>query len=242
MHVGIIGKGTIGSAIAAGLRAHPRVRGIETTTSRTAHRNPELARDSDVLMLCVKPRHIDDVLQQLAPELRDDHVIVSTLAGVSASDLRKRARGRFVCAMPNTPLAVNASMTVIMQDQESCEEALRVTESLFAPLGETMVLSDRHFEAVTAVSGCGPAYALLVMEALIDAAMLLGLSYRDARTLVGQTMLGAASLLLQSDEHPAALKCAVTTPGGRTARGLQRLETAAVRSAFADAIAAAAQA
>ena len=121
-------------------------------------------------------------------------------------------------------------MTVFAREPKTCENALASARAIFERIGRTIVMEEALMDAVTAISGCGPAFAFVAMEALIDAAVLLGIPHRSARELVAQTMLGSAKLLLDGDEHPAALKAAVATPGGRTVRGLLELENGALRA------------
>jgi pyrroline-5-carboxylate reductase len=242
MQIGIIGRGTIGGALAKGLARHERVTIIDSTTRATSSRNPSLARSSDVVVLCVKPRDIEQVLREIASSLRPEQVVISAAASIGTVQLRdwSQDRARIVRVMPNTPARVGSGMTVIAREALTCEEALETARSLFATFGRTAVLDEARMDAVTAISGCGPAYAFLVIEALIDAAIALGISYEDARDMVAQTMLGSAQLVLESGMHPAALRHEVTTPGGRTIKGLIELERGATRASLINAALAAA--
>jgi pyrroline-5-carboxylate reductase len=237
MRVGIIGLGTLGGAIARGLQAHTEVGEILGTTSETAYGNGALVERSDVVVLCVKPHDVESVLTSIAPALSREHVLVSAAASVGTDRLRSWSedRARVVRVMPNTPASVGSAMTVLARTPDTCERALNVTASLFSALGRTAVLDESKMDAVTAISGCGPAYAFVVMEALIDGAIALGIPYESARELVAQTMLGAAQLMLESSEHPGALKHQVTTPAGRTIRGLVELERGGLRASLINA-------
>lgn len=238
MRVGIIGHGTLGGAIAEGLRATTAVTAIESTTRRTSARNATLVRTSDVVVLCVKPRDVQPVLRSIADDLHEDHVLISTAASVGIEDLRSwsRREARVVRVMPNTPARAGAAMTVIARDAHSCEDAIDTAASLFSALGRTIVLHESQMDAVTAISGCGPAYIFVVIEAMIDAAIALGIPYASAREMVAQTVLGSAALLLRGSEHPAQLKTAVATPGGRTVRGLIELEEGNLRATLSRAL------
>jgi pyrroline-5-carboxylate reductase len=242
MRVGIIGHGTLGGAIAEGLRSSGAVTSIESTTRCTSGKNPSLARASDVVLLCVKPRDVEPALHSIVDELTDHHVLISTAASVGIEELRlwSRKRARVVRAMPNTPASAGEAMTVVARDEQSCDRAIETARRLFSSLGRTIVMNEAQMDAVTAVSGCGPAYVFVVIEAMIDAAIALGVGYDDAREMVAQTVLGSAKLLLAGDAHPAVLKTAVATPGGRTIRGLIELEEGNLRATLSRAVRAAA--
>lgn len=242
MQIGIIGRGTIGGALAKGLTRHEHVTIIDSTTKSTASRNPSVARASDVVVLCVKPRDVEAVLRDIAPSLRAEQVLISVAASVGTTQLRDWCddRARVVRAMPNTPARIGSGMTVLAREEKTCNDALDTARSLFATFGRTAILDEARMDAVTAISGCGPAYAFLVIEALIDAAIALGISYEDARDMVAQTMLGSAQLVLESGVHPGALRHEVTTPAGRTIKGLIELERGAVRASLINAALAAA--
>jgi pyrroline-5-carboxylate reductase len=237
MRVGIIGTGTLGSGIAHGLRDHLGVSAIDGTTRKTAHRNHDMVRASNVVMLCVKPHDAPAVLGEIALSLSSEHVLISTAAGLSTQAIRESAGplARVVRVMPNTPAQVSAAMTVLARDESTCPTALSSAESLFAHLGRTLVMDESKMDAVTAISGCGPAFMFVVIEALVDAAIALGIPYAHAREMVAQTMLGSAQLLLSGDDHAAKLKTDVATPGGRTIKGLVELERSGLRAALINA-------
>lgn len=239
MRIGIIGKGTLGGTLARGFERDPHVRTVDSTTRSSAERNCEVASSSDVVVVCVKPRDAADVCTQIAPVLRDDHILISAVATVATHKLREWAgeRARIVRVMPNTPARVESGMTVLARSGD--ESALERTRTLFEGFGRTLVLDEALMDAVTAVSGCGPGFAFVMMEAMIDGAIALGIPYEHARTLVAQTMLGSAKLLLESPAHPGELKHEVTTPAGRTIRGLLELEAGGARSAITRAVVAA---
>ena len=241
MQVGIIGKGTLGGALAQALDARPHAPAVISTTRASAHENRTLVRESDVVLLCVKPHDVPGVVREIAPVLRADQVLISTAAGVRADQVRAWSdeRTRIVRAMPNTPARVGHAMTAIARTPACDTRAIEVACALFDDVGKTVVLDERLMDAVTAVSGCGPAYAFLFIEAMIDGALALGIAYDDARVLVAQTLLGSAQMLLASDRHPGELRHEVATPGGRTIRGLLKLEEHAVRGAIAAAVIAA---
>jgi pyrroline-5-carboxylate reductase len=241
MRVGIIGRGTLGSALERGFARHPHVRAIEATTRASRARNRDLAEVSDVVVVCVKPRDAADVCTQIAPVLRDEQLLVSAVAAVDTASLSSwtQRRVRIVRVMPNTPARVAAAMTVLARAPESNDDALEQTQQLFEAFGKTLILDEALMDAVTAVSGCGPAFIFVAIEAMIDAAIALGIPYDAARTLVAQTVVGSGRLVLESDAHPGALKHEVTTPAGRTINGLIELEDGKLRATLMKAVLAA---
>ncbi|HTU71264.1 MAG TPA: pyrroline-5-carboxylate reductase [Candidatus Baltobacteraceae bacterium] len=243
MRIGIIGRGTLGSALERGFERHPHVRAIDGTTRASSARNRDVAEASDVVVVCVKPRDAAEVCTGIAPVLRNDQVLVSAVASVDTAALHcwTGRRTRIVRVMPNTPARVTSAMTVLARTHESCEEALEQTRELFEKCGRTLVLDESLMDAVTAISGCGPAFIFVAIEALIDAAIALGIPYEHARVLVAQTVLGSGRLVLEGDAHPGALKHEVTTPAGRTIRGLLELEDGKLRATLMKAAIAAAQ-
>jgi pyrroline-5-carboxylate reductase len=239
MRIGIIGKGTLGGVLVNGFERHPLVRRVDATTRSSADRNRELAEGSDVVLVCVKPGDAQRVCAQIAPVLRSEQLLISAVATVGTVSLRAwtREHPKIVRVMPNTPARVACGMTVVA----TCDDAAAVerTCDLFDSFGRTLVLDESLMDAVTAVSGCGPAFAFVMMEAMIDGAIALGIPFDRARELVAQTMLGSAALLLGSAAHPGALKHEVTTPAGKTIRGLAELEAGSARSAIMRAVIAA---
>lgn len=232
MNVGILGFGTLGRALADGLRRHPDVQAIATTTRSGGESNAEVARANDVLIVCVKPHDVEGVVREIVPELRPDHVLISVAASVDIARLRAWSENRcpVVRVMPNTPVRVFEGMSVIAKGAEYNDRATKIAQSLFSTLGKVAFLDEPLFDAATAISGCGPAYVFLIIEAIRDAGVRLGLP-RDIALLLGsQTLLGAAKMALQSTDHPAALKDEVTTPAGCTIDALLVLEDGKLRS------------
>jgi len=241
MRIGIIGRGTLGGALQRGFERHPEVREIDATTRAASFRNRDVAAQSDVVVVCVKPKDANEVCVQIAPVLREDQLLISAVAGVDTAMLRAwTADGSpVVRVMPNTPARVAAAMTVLARTSQSDETALDRARGLFAAFGETLVLDEALMDAVTAVSGCGPAFVFVAIEAMIDAAVALGIPYDEARVLVAQTVLGSGRLVLESGAHPGVLKHEVATPAGRTIKGLVELERGSLRSAMLNAVMAA---
>jgi len=243
MQIGIIGHGKLGGALARGFEQHPQVRAIDATTRASAARNRSVAEASNVVVVCVKARDAAEVCVQIAPAMRADQLLISAVAAVDTASLTKwlEERTRVVRVMPNTPARVAAAMTVLARTDSSDAAALQQTQSLFDAFGRTLILDEALMDAVTAVSGCGPAFVFVAIEAMIDGAIALGIPYDQARVLVAQTVFGSARLVLESDAHPGALKHDVTTPAGRTIKGLIELEDGKLRATLVKAVVAAAR-
>ena len=254
MIVGILGYGTLGRAIAAGLHVHDGVESVIATTRRgfapgddarveAPADNLELARSADVILVCVKPFQVEGVLTPIASALRPEQLVISCAASVSTAQVRAWTGDRVavIRAMPNMPCRIREGMTVLAAGSGATAVHVALAESLFATLGLTATIDERLMDAATGISGCGPAYAYVIIEALSDAGVKLGLPRAIARTLVAQTMLGSAKMVLESDIHPAALKDEVTTPAGCTTDALMELEDGKIRHTLLRAAVAAAE-
>jgi pyrroline-5-carboxylate reductase len=196
--------------------------------------------DADVVVVAVKPGDVVSALDAALPALRDDALVVSIAAGVTIASLEAAVPGRpVVRAMPNTPALVRRGASAIAPGANASDAHLELAERMLGAVGTVVRLDERLLDAVTGLSGSGPAYVFLVTEALVEAGVLVGLTRPVAAQLVVQTLVGSAALLAQSEEGPEALRAAVTSPGGTTAAGLRALEAAGVRAAFLDAVAAA---
>ena len=207
--------------------------GIRTTTD-----NHALLRESDVLVLGVKPQAIDKVLTEIGAELRPDQLVVSVAAGVPIDALEARLPpgSRVVRSMPNTPAMVQAGATAIAGGTHATEDDLRLARELFEAVGRVVVLDEGLLDAVTGLSGSGPAYVMLIIEALADGGVKVGLHRDTALLLAAQTVFGSAQLLLETGEHPGRLKDMVTSPGGTAIAGLHTLESGALRKTLMDAV------
>ena len=253
----MIGGGAMGGALIGGLLAHSEV---EPSAVRVAEALPErraaLATEygvgvtddaadavagADVVVIATKPHDVESACAALGDGLDADAVVVSIAAGVPTAALESRlpADTRVVRAMPNTPGLVGQAMSVICAGAAADEAALVVAEGVLGAIGRVVRLDESAMDAVTAVSGSGPAYVFLVAELMVDAAQQVGLSADVATILVENTIAGAAKLLLASDRPPADLRAQVTSPGGTTAAALEVLDEQGLGSAFADAIRAA---
>jgi len=207
--------------------------GIRTTTD-----NHVLVRESDVVVLGVKPQVIDRVLTEIGADVRADQLVVSVAAGVPIDALEARLApgSRVVRAMPNTPATVQAGATAIAAGSHAREDDLRVARELFEAVGRVVTLEETLLDAVTGLSGSGPAYVMLIIEALADGGVKVGLHRDTALLLAAQTVFGSAQLLLETGEHPGRLKDMVTSPGGTAIAGLHTLESGGLRKTLIDAV------
>jgi pyrroline-5-carboxylate reductase len=196
--------------------------------------------DADIVIVAVKPGDVPTTLESAMQALADDALVLSIAAGVTIATLEHAAPGRpVVRAMPNTPALVGRGASAIAPGANATDEHLELAARVLGSVGIVVRVSEAALDAVTGLSGSGPAYVMLVAEAMIEAGVLNGLPRSTAEELVVQTLLGSAELLAQGDAGPEALRAAVTSPGGTTAAGLRELEARGLRAAFLDAISAA---
>ncbi len=201
--------------------------------------NVELAGSLDILVLAVKPDDIPAVLDEVAGSVSKNLLLISIAAGVKISSIAKSFSGKIVRAMPNTCAEVGEAVTAISFNPAVGEDDAKLVDSFFSSVGRTITLRESLMDAVTAVSGSGPAYIYVVIESMIQAGVEGGLSFEDSRMLVLQTVKGSAELAIQTGEHPASLRERVTSPKGTTLAALHVLEKNNVRGAFLDAVEAA---
>lgn len=207
---------------------------------RTTRNNREAVREGDLVLLGVKPLAVDGVLAEIKSELKEK-VLVSVAAGVPlarlAAGLEREAK--IVRAMPNAPALVQAGATVLAPGKGVEQETIDLMLQIFNSIGKSWILEERYLDAVTGLSGSGPAFVFVMIEAMADGGVKSGLSREVALSLAVQTVLGAAQMALQTGDHPARLKDFVASPGGTTIAGLHQLEEKRVRSAFISAVEAA---
>ena len=255
--IGIIGGGNMGKAIIKGLLAAPQGPTLlawdaasdcrkllkEKLQVPVAQDNQELVSNSDIIILAVKPQIIDPVMNEIAASLTSEKLLISIAAGVPCQRLEKPLQVPVptIRIMPNTPALINRGISAIAAGSHAQEKHLEITQTIFACLGETALVPESAMDMVTAVSGSGPAYVFLVIEAMLDAAVGLGLARDLARKLVIETVLGSTELLKESGKHPMELKDMVTSPGGTTIAGLAELEKNGLRHAFNEALKSACQ-
>jgi pyrroline-5-carboxylate reductase len=251
----LVGGGKIGEALISGLARRPgAAEGIvvvERSPERAAQlvqrygiRTLELAEAAAacrVLLVAVKPQDVDTLLGALAPHVGPDHLVVSVAAGVPTARLEAAlpAGTPVVRVMPNTPALVDEGMSVLSPGAHATAAHLDEAEALLSAVGQVRRVPEKQQDAVTALSGSGPAYFFFLVEAMIDAGILLGLPRALAADLIVQTALGAATMLRDSGEHPVQLREAVTSPGGTTIAAIRELERHGVRAALIAAIEAA---
>jgi pyrroline-5-carboxylate reductase len=209
---------------------------------RTGSDNRDAASKADVVVLAVKPQILDGVMQDLSPALAGK-LVLSIAAGVTLARLARLApKGvRFVRVMPNTPVLVRDGVSALSFGAGVTEKDQQLARRLFEAVGRAVVVEEKLMDAVTGLSGSGPAYVFLAIEALADGGVKMGLPRAVADLLAAQTVLGAARMVLETGEHPAKLKNGVTSPGGTTIAGLHRLEQGGLRAALIAAVEAAAK-
>jgi len=209
--------------------------GIRATTDN------KLPAAADIVVLSVKPQILSRVLDEVGATIRPDALVISIAAGVPVATIQARlASGtRVIRAMPNTPALVDAAATAIAGGEHAREADLADAKRIFDAIGITVILEESALDAVTGLSGSGPAYVFLILEALSDAGVKVGLSRRTSQLLAAQTLLGSAKLLLETNEHPGRLKDMVTSPGGTAITGLHTLENGGVRTTLMNAVEAA---
>lgn len=207
--------------------------GIRVTTD-----NVELVSHAQILILSVKPQIMDRVLLEVGKKVAKDTLVISIAAGISTEAIETRlSPGTHVIrAMPNTPALVRSGATALSPGAHPTDEDLATARFIFDAVGISLVLEESQLDAVTGLSGSGPAYVFLILEALADAGVKVGLSRRDAQQLAAQTMMGASKMLLETNEHPGRLKDMVTSPGGTAIAGLHTLEQGGLRTTLINAV------
>jgi pyrroline-5-carboxylate reductase len=212
--------------------------GVQTTAS-----NLEVLKFARTLLLAVKPDQVPYVLAEVRPQFTPEHLLISIVAGVPTSRMEAGlpAGTRVIRVMPNTPALVGASASALAPGQAATPDDMQLAQRLFATVGIAFQVKEPLLDAVTGLSGSGPAYVFLLIEALSDGGVAAGLPRDVATKLAAQTLLGSAKLLLETGLHPGVLKDMVTSPGGTTIEGLHELEKGGVRGALINAVRAATQ-
>jgi pyrroline-5-carboxylate reductase len=207
---------------------------------RTTRNNREAVRDGGLVILGVKPTVVDSVLAEIKSELKEK-VLVSVAAGTPLSRLASglEREAKIIRAMPNAPALVQSGATVLAPGKGVEADTVALVLQIFGSIGKTWVVEERYLDAVTGLSGSGPAFVFIMIEALADGGVKSGLSRELSLSLAAQTVLGAAQMVIQTGEHPARLKDFVASPGGTTIAGLHKLEEANIRAAFMSAVEAA---
>ena len=253
----ILGTGRMGEALLSGLlrsgwaranqlrctvRSPARARLLaETHGVRADTDSAAAAAEADVLVLAPKPQNLAALLEQVAPKVRGDQTVISVVAGVPTAVIEDAlpTEVAVVRVMSNVPVQVDEAMSAIAPGRFAGPDHLAIAESVLGHVGRVVHLGEEHLDAVTALSGSGPAYFALVAESMIDAGILLGLSRDVATELIVQTMVGTAKMLRDTRRHPVEIRESVTSPGGTTIAAIRVLEQERVRAAFLNAIEAA---
>jgi pyrroline-5-carboxylate reductase len=251
MRIAILGAGKIGESLLAGLRSsdwadivatsrreeravelHERY-GIETSTS-----NPDAIKGADVVVLAVKPQDIETLLGEIGHLLKPDQTVLSVAAAITTARIERHLAGNVpvIRSMPNTPSTVHEGIAGMCAGRHAEREHLDRAGTVLRAVGDVVEVPEGQMDAITALSGSGPAYFALLAEAMIEAGLMLGLAREISTRLVVQTMLGTAKLLRDEHMHPVELREMVTSPGGTTTRAIRELEQAGVRAAFLNAI------
>jgi len=255
---GVIGAGNMAEALLRGVigsnvMSHNSIVASDPLFERRQHMTRQLGVTSVAdnltpaacprVLLAVKPQVMGDLLEEIAPAVRDDTTVISIAAGITSSfiDARLAGRGRIVRVMPNAPMLVGAGLAAVAAGPRATGEDVKWTEKLFAACGSSCQVPEELMDAVTAVSGSGPAYFFYLVEAMIAAGVAEGLDPDTAASLAKQTCSGAARLLIETGEPPEGLRARVTSPGGTTQRAIETLEAAGVRDALIRAVRAAAR-
>ncbi|OCG07880.1 pyrroline-5-carboxylate reductase [Gilliamella sp. wkB178] len=252
--IGFIGLGNMGNAILQGVLTSKKVAGPQLFVYDT---HPEkgqalnqtylvnnldsardVARESDIVFVAVKPNVIVDVLNDIQKELKKNTIVVSIAAGVTIKTIAKSVgyEQKIVRVMPNTPALVNAAMCSITPNTEVTEEELDTIQLLLNCIGETEVVPEYLIDAVAGASGSSPAFVFMFIEALADGAVKGGLTRKQAYKFAAQAVLGSAKLLLETGKHPGELKDMVCSPAGTTIEGVQKLEQHGFRAAVIEAV------
>lgn len=257
MKIGILGLGKMGEAIAQGLNHSEEAKDFQilgTTRSpesaaEVSRRlkldchtdNEKLIRSAEVVILSVKPHQAEKLVTSVAGFFKPHQLLISICAAITTEQLESWTAGKLavIRAMPNTPCLVREGMTVFATGLKANASHLKTAEHIFSTVGKTAVVEEHLLDGVTGLSGCGPAYIYLIIEALSEAGVKVGLPRKTATLLASQTLLGSAKMVLERGEHPAALKDEVTTPAGCTIDGLMALEEGKLRVTLIKAVLAA---
>jgi pyrroline-5-carboxylate reductase len=257
--IAFLGAGNMAEALLKGLlRAHVAAPEEIICADRRTERGPELThkygvrftndnlaatRESAIVVLSVKPQAMNKLLQEIKPALDQSKLVISIAAGVPIAAIERQVGHgvRIIRTMPNMPALVGAGATALSPGEHATEADLAQARALFEAVGMAVVVDEPLLDAVTGLSGSGPAYIFLIIEALADGGVKAGLARDQAQELAAQTVLGSAKLLIETGEHPGRLKDQVTSPGGTAIAGLHTLEAGGLRTTLMDAVESATQ-
>jgi pyrroline-5-carboxylate reductase len=245
--IALLGAGQLGEAILSGLLG-AGILSPDQLTATAAHQhrtdyiaerfkirasvgNRDAVKNANLILLSVKPKVVKQVLEEIRDDLHEGHLLISTVASVPTGYIEKLIGNRVpvVRSMPNTPCLIRMGMTALCAGAYAEPQHVEVGRQVFNCLGRTIIVDERHMDAVTGLSASGPAYIYIIIESLAEGGVKMGLPRDIATELAAQTVLGAGSMVLQSGEHPARLKDTVTTPAGCTIDGILELEEGGLR-------------
>jgi pyrroline-5-carboxylate reductase len=252
--IGFIGTGMMGEAIIGGMLKSgwqaEQIWGSDPSEDRRAYMqkkyniqvcsdNQTVMKHTDVQVLAVKPQYFSLVLPDIVPLVSEDTHILSIMAGITTQRIEQAldVKAHVVRVMPNTPALVGSGTTAICAGSYADEADLALARQIFAAVGSVVQVEERLINAVSGVSGCGPAYIYVIIQALADGGVRMGLSRKLALQLAAETVRGAAQMVLESGEHPESLKDKVCSPGGTTIEAMYALEKAGLRFAMMEAVA-----
>jgi len=257
LRIGFLGAGKMATALARGWLSAGLIQ-VNSATASDPHPpaldsfrketgiaatgdNVSTVKSADILILAVKPQSMTELLTSIRPALRPEQVLISIAAGVTLNQIAQSLSGpcRLVRVMPNTPCLVNASASAYAAGDQARSEDLQLVDKLFNAVGKAYRVPEKLLDAVTGLSGSGPAYVFMIIEALSDGGVRMGLPRDIANALAAQTVLGSAKLMLETGLHPGSLKDMVASPGGTTIAGIHALERGGLRAALMDAVEAA---
>ncbi len=254
--IGFIGTGRIAQALISGLVKQPgtTIAGYDKNQEALARvaaqfgisakaSIAELADAAEVIIIAVKPYQVGDVLDELRPALKKSQLIISVAAGISTAFIESLspAGTRVVRVMPNTPAFVGKGMTALCHGRNATGADLAIAEGIFCAIGRTASIDEQSMDAATGLSGSGPAYVFRIIDALAEGGVVCGLDRKTALLLAAQTVLGAATMVLESEKSPDELARDVTTPGGTTEAGLREMDRRQVKEALVETTRAAAE-
>lgn len=252
--VGILGTGNMGEALIHGLLyghlcrpdqvlcSDVRVERLKTIREKygvkTTSHNAEVVKQSEIIILSVKPQIMKHVVEEIAKYLDLSKLIISIAAGVPLDAIETCARKelKLIRVMPNICVSVREGVSAIAGGRHAVKEDLMLAKTIFDSVGKSLFIEESLLDAVTGLSGSGPAYLFLIIDALADAGVKVGLSRDDALVMASQTVLGAAKMLIETGEHPGKLKDMVTSPGGTAIAGLHTLEEGGLRTTLINAV------
>ena len=243
----LIGAGKLGEALLSGILSSqlvPLSHVVATDAEQTRadyigekygvkvyNENHHAVAGADLVLVCVKPQQVADVLRDIRKDLSKDALVVSVAASVTTGLIERQLDHgvRVVRVMPNTPCLIRQGMSALCRGKHATDEDLKTAQAIFGSMGRTVLVGEQHMDAITALSASGPAYVYMIIESLAEGGVKMGLPRELSTELSAQTLLGSSAMVLHTGEHPAKLKDVVTTPAGCTIDGLLELEEGGLR-------------